>query len=769
MVERSNQEQGLTRIKITTNFFKLNRSPINNVSIYSYSFAPEIETDNRSLRTQLLFKGKEVIEENIGLFIRSGNTLYSKTERREPFSIPVLSHDDIEYIMIITWVGLVTGENVDSYRMYANSALKKMLQSLELKQVTKLPKYYDIRQTQRVEQHQLEVWRGYTATFSHHLKEMLLNIDFSSKIIRDTTALQAMEEIRNNPRTGNLEAALESELIGSIVMAKYGNFKCYRIEGIILSENPTMAFATKEGPVTYVDYFKKKYNITLRYPRQPLIKSFAEKGSKEIKLIPELCVLTGISEEIKRDYRAMNDIAAYTRLEPNRRLEVSTILANRLSSDPRCRAICDEYNMQIDNNPIVVDAYRFDPEIIKVGERESDFTPIDRKGSFNIRGSILKPVAIENWMVLTTDRDASIRDKLIKTLVNKAGQIGLKLGAALQIDYHPRNVENIIRNLNSGQNYPIPQIIFVVVGPNDKKVYNEIKSLCALNLGIPTQCIKINNLNNPKKYDSIMSKLIIQMAVKTGSLAWRSLNSVPNLPVKTMVVGIDVFHDTETRAKSVMGFVASVHPQFTSYYNTTRTHNTSGQEIAGYVGECMYEALVAFYKVTKERFFPDLIIVYRDGVADSQIQASKTFEVQSIKDNIKKFQGYNPNLVYVIVNKKTNGKLFFRGPSGYENPQPGTLVDSWIIPEDKSFYLISHAVTQGIASPTLYRIIDNDGGIDTMTIARLAFKLCYMYYNWTGGIKVPAPTMMAHKLAFLVGQSVHKTHLEQLRLLPWFY
>ena len=218
-----------------------------------------------------------------------------------------------------------------------------------------------------------------------------------------------------------------------------------------------------------------------------------------------------------------------------------------------------------------------------------------------------------------------------------------------------------------------------------------------------------------------------------------------------------------------MGFVASVHPQFTNYYNSTRIHEKSGQEIAGHVGECMLEAVEAFFKVTKDRFRPEVIILFRDGVADSQIQASKTFEVQSIKENLRKIPGYEPKLVYVVVNKKTNAKLFAEGQRGYENPQPGTLVNSIIIPEDTSFYLVSHAVTQGIASPTLYRVIDNDGSVDIMVVAKLAYKLCYMYYNWTEGIKVPAPTMMAHKLAFLVGQSVHHTHVQQLRLLPWFY
>jgi aubergine len=769
MVERSNRNLGISRVNVTTNFFRLERSPINNVSIYSYSFSPEIESDNRSLRTHLLMKGKDALEASIGMFIRAGNTLYSKILKKEPFNITVSSHDQTEYSMTIIWAGLVTGENIDSYRMYANSALKKMLQCLDLKQVTKMPKYYDIRQTQRVDQHRLEVWRGYSATFSHHLREMLLNIDFSSKIIRDTTALEAMEEIRNNPRTGNLKDALENELVGHIVMAKYGNFKCYRIEAILDGENPTMSFDTKEGSISYMEYFKTKYNILIKNTRQPLLKSFAEKGSKEIKLIPELCVLTGISEEIKRDYRAMNDIANFTRLEPGKRLEVSTVLSHRLANDRNCKVIGGEYNIQLDPKPIIVDGLRFDPEVIKVGERDSDFVPVDRKGSFNIRGSILKSVSIDNWMVLTTERDSVHRSQLIKTLVNKAGQIGLKLGTSVQLEYNPRNVESIIKSLSSGQYYPLPQLILVVVAPNDKKVYNEIKSSCALNLGIPTQCLKSSNITNAKKFDSIMSKLIIQIAVKTGSVAWRNLHPVPDLPIKTMVVGIDVFHDTVQKAKSVMGFVASVHPQFTNYYNTTRIHEKSGQEIAGHVGDCMIEAINAFFIATKQRFRPEVIIVYRDGVADSQISACQTFEVQSIKSNLQKFPGYNPSLVYVIVNKKTNAKLFSDNQRGYENPQPGTLINSIIIPEDKSFYLISHSVTQGMASPTLYRIIDNEREVDTIVIARLAFKLCYMYYNWTGGIKVPAPTMMAHKLAFLVGQSVHQTHLEQLRLLPWFY
>ena len=84
MVERNPPELGLSRIRVTTNFFRLNKSPVQNISIYSYSFIPDIETDNQLLPTHLLHRGKKIIESTIGAFIRTGNILYSKIQSKDP-------------------------------------------------------------------------------------------------------------------------------------------------------------------------------------------------------------------------------------------------------------------------------------------------------------------------------------------------------------------------------------------------------------------------------------------------------------------------------------------------------------------------------------------------------------------------------------------------------------------------------------------------------------------------------------------------------------
>lgn len=50
-----------------------------------------------------------------------------------------------------------------------------------------------------------------------------------------------------------------------------------------------------------------------------------------------------------------------------------------------------------------------------------------------------------------------------------------------------------------------------------------------------------------------------------------------------------------------------------------------------------------------------------------------------------------------------------------------------------------------------------------LTVPRFTFKLCHLYWNWLGTVRVPAPCKYAHKLAFLAGQVLHKEPSAWLR------
>lgn len=103
----------------------------------------------------------------------------------------------------------------------------------------------------------------------------------------------------------------------------------------------------------------------------------------------------------------------------------------------------------------------------------------------------------------------------------------------------------------------------------------------------------------------------------------------------------------------------------------------------------------------------------------------------------------------IIVNKKISARFYHN----LSNPAPGTVVDTAVVSKDlNEFYLIPTKGTQGVITPTHFHIIYDDTGVNTDEVKLLAYRMCYLYYNWTGSIRVPAACQYAHKIAFAYGE-----------------
>ena len=81
---------------------------------------------------------------------------------------------------------------------------------------------------------------------------------------------------------------------------------------------------------------------------------------------------------------------------------------------------------------------------------------------------------------------------------------------------------------------------------------------------------------------------------------------------------------------------------------------------------------------------------------------------------------------------------------------------------------MSQSVRQGTVNPTSYNVIRDNSGLTPDPLQKLTYKLCHLYYNWPGTVRVPAPCQYAHKLAFLVGESLHKEPSEKLEDLLFY-
>lgn len=60
--------------------------------------------------------------------------------------------------------------------------------------------------------------------------------------------------------------------------------------------SPETTFEKDGKPLSYMDYYKQKYNESITDPNQPLIINKDRKTGNEVALLPELCQLTGLTD-----------------------------------------------------------------------------------------------------------------------------------------------------------------------------------------------------------------------------------------------------------------------------------------------------------------------------------------------------------------------------------------------------------------------------------------------------------------------------------------
>lgn len=210
--------------------------------------------------------------------------------------------------------------------------------------------------------------------------------------------------------------------------------------------------------------------------------------------------------------------------------------------------------------------------------------------------------------------------------------------------------------------------------------------------------------------------------------------------------------------------VASLDTNYGRYYSAVSSHS-SGEELSHDLSLNLIKAIKQYKDINN--MLPKRIVIYRDGVGEGQIHYVVKNEVADVKAKLQSVYE-NPEdmkLAYIVVTKKINTRLFYNG----QNPPPGTVVDDVITdPSKYDFLIVAQQVGQGTVTPTAYNIIEDSSGLEVDKIQRLTYKLCHMYFNWSGTVRVPAPCQYAHKLAFLVSQAIHQQPSTFLETLLYF-
>ena len=112
--------------------------------------------------------------------------------------------------------------------------------------------------------------------------------------------------------------------------------------------------------------------------------------------------------------------------------------------------------------------------------------------------------------------------------------------------------------------------------------------------------------------------------------------------------------------------------------------------------------------------------------------------------------GYTPKIIYCLVDRNIQHRLFAKQQQDCLNPGPGTVVDTALVENQGDntydFYLIPHKATVATAQPVLYKAAYNTSKLTKEVFETSTYHLCYNYFNFAGPIKVPMVCMYAHKI-----------------------
>lgn len=165
----------------------------------------------------------------------------------------------------------------------------------------------------------------------------------------------------------------------------------------------------------------------------------------------------------------------------------------------------------------------------------------------------------------------------------------------------------------------------------------------------------------------------------------------------------------------------------------------------------MREALLDFY-VSSGKRKPEHIIIFRDGVSESQFSQVLNVELDQIIEACKFLdEKWSPKFVVIVAQKNHHTKFF--QPNDPNNVPPGTIIDNKVChPRNYDFYLCAHAGMIGTTRPTHYHVLYDELGFSADDLQELVHNLSYVYQRSTTAISVVAPICYAHLAATQMGQ-----------------
>ncbi|RDY14406.1 Protein argonaute 4, partial [Mucuna pruriens] len=518
--------------------------------------------------------------------------------------------------------------------------------------------------------------------------------------------------------------------------------------------------------ITVYDYFVNVRKIELRYSADlPCINVGKPKRPTFFPI--ELCELVSLQRYTKALSTLQRaSLVEKSRQKPQERMKIlsDALRSSNYGSEPMLRSC----GISISTGFTEVEGRVLPAPRLKFGNGE-DINP--RNGRWNVSNKkFMEPSKVERWAVANFSARCDVRG-LVRDLIRIGDMKGILIEQPFDVfDESPQfrrappmvRVEKMFETIQS--KLPGAPKFLLCLLPDRKNcdIYGPWKKKNLADFGIINQCMCPTRVN-----DQYLTNVMLKINAKLGGL--NSLLGVevsPSLPfvskAPTLILGMDVSHGSpgQTDIPSIAAVVSSRHwPLISKYRASVRTQSAKVEMIDNLFKQVsekedegiIRELLLDFY-VTSGRRKPENIIIFRDGVSESQFNQVLNIELDRIIEACKFLdENWEPKFV-VIVAQKNHHTRFFQ-PGSPDNVPPGTVIDNKIChPRNYDFYLCAHAGMIGTSRPTHYHVLLDEVGFSPDQLQELVHSLSYVYQRSTTAISVVAPICYAHLAATQLGQ-----------------
>lgn len=408
----------------------------------------------------------------------------------------------------------------DCLRLY-NVLFNRIMKVLQFVSFGK--KQFDPTAPKIIPQHKLEIWPGYVTAVDEYEDGVMLCVDVSHRVLCQRTCYDLLTHALQSDRI-NYHKNAQAAMFGSVVLTRYNN-KTYRIDDIDFESSPMNTFSANGKVTTYYDYYLQHHNIQIQDRNQPLLVhnevrkvrrgtgriGDAVNGGGAVQeeqvifcLIPELCYLTGLTDEMRSDFKVMRDIAQITRVTPQQRVDSLRKFCQNIQESEVASSMLAGWGIRLPSPAngedvlLRLQARQLPDENVTFKDRTVSAGPTAQFDKYITNTAVLEAISLRNWLLVYVRQDRKQADELIDCMQRNSAPMGIHVERPIVHVLDTDRTELYVQALRKHVRADLQIVVLLCPTSRDDR-YAAIKKVCCSEMPIPSQvnkhCIVLGWLN----------------------------------------------------------------------------------------------------------------------------------------------------------------------------------------------------------------------------------------------------------------------------------